>query len=267
MARRRRRRSMRPAWWELCLYDVQGAAVLGGDVSLLASGRLDNQVSCWAATTSLAASPARRRGVDDRPERPRGGRVGEHDRCQRTAPRARPRAARHRTRRHARRPPPRPVGLDVRVGRQRPRRAPQLPRAPRAHPPPARQRRSGDQAERQPALRDVGGHGRAVPACVRRGRASRGRCSCRATTCRAARRSGRSPRPGSASPPSTSACRSCRCTPRASCAASTIRRGWPRRSPPTSSRRPRRVLIASDAPLGFVVQTLQLGRAAGRSAP
>jgi aspartyl aminopeptidase len=48
----------RPAWWELCLYDVQGAAVLGGDVSLLASGRLDNQVSCWAATTSLAASAA-----------------------------------------------------------------------------------------------------------------------------------------------------------------------------------------------------------------
>ncbi len=49
----------RPTWWELCLYDVQGASVLGGDVSLLASGRLDNQVSCWAATTSLAtAEPA-----------------------------------------------------------------------------------------------------------------------------------------------------------------------------------------------------------------
>ena len=47
-----------PTWWELCLYDVQGAAVLGGDVSLLASGRLDNQVSCWAATSALAASPA-----------------------------------------------------------------------------------------------------------------------------------------------------------------------------------------------------------------
>ncbi|MGH9133936.1 MAG: M18 family aminopeptidase, partial [Ilumatobacteraceae bacterium] len=45
-----------PAWWELCLYDIQGAAVLGGDVSLLASGRLDNQVSCWAATVSLAAA-------------------------------------------------------------------------------------------------------------------------------------------------------------------------------------------------------------------
>jgi aspartyl aminopeptidase len=47
-----------PAWWELCLYDVQPAAVLGGDGTLLASGRLDNQVSCWAATTALAAGGA-----------------------------------------------------------------------------------------------------------------------------------------------------------------------------------------------------------------
>jgi aspartyl aminopeptidase len=48
-----------PAWWELCLYDVQGAAVIGADQSLLASGRLDNQVSCWAAVTALgAAEPA-----------------------------------------------------------------------------------------------------------------------------------------------------------------------------------------------------------------
>ena len=47
------------AWWELCLYDVQGAAVLGADRSMLASARLDNQLSCWAATTALAdASPA-----------------------------------------------------------------------------------------------------------------------------------------------------------------------------------------------------------------
>src|SRR6056297_2429343 len=45
-----------PAWWELCLYDVQGAAVIGADQSMLASGRLDNQVSCWAAVTALAAS-------------------------------------------------------------------------------------------------------------------------------------------------------------------------------------------------------------------
>ncbi len=45
-----------PAWWELCLYDVQGAAVIGADQSLLASGRLDNQVSCWAAVTALASA-------------------------------------------------------------------------------------------------------------------------------------------------------------------------------------------------------------------
>jgi aspartyl aminopeptidase len=45
-----------PAWWELCLYDVQGAAVIGADHSLLASGRLDNQVSCWAAVTALTAA-------------------------------------------------------------------------------------------------------------------------------------------------------------------------------------------------------------------
>jgi aspartyl aminopeptidase len=45
-----------PAWWELCLYDIQGASVIGADHSLVASGRLDNQVSCWAATTALAAA-------------------------------------------------------------------------------------------------------------------------------------------------------------------------------------------------------------------
>lgn len=44
------------AFWELCLYDVQRAAVLGADRSLLASGRLDNQVSCWAATSAIAAA-------------------------------------------------------------------------------------------------------------------------------------------------------------------------------------------------------------------
>jgi aspartyl aminopeptidase len=43
------------SFWELCLYDVQRAAVLGADRSLIASGRLDNQLSCWAATSALAA--------------------------------------------------------------------------------------------------------------------------------------------------------------------------------------------------------------------
>lgn len=47
-----------PAFWELCLYDVQPAAVLGADASLLASGRLDNLLSCWAALDALLhASP------------------------------------------------------------------------------------------------------------------------------------------------------------------------------------------------------------------
>ncbi len=45
-----------PAFWELCLYDVQPAAVLGGDRSLLASGRLDNLLSCWAAIDALIAA-------------------------------------------------------------------------------------------------------------------------------------------------------------------------------------------------------------------
>jgi aspartyl aminopeptidase len=43
--------------WDLCLFDIQGAARLGGDASLLASGRIDNQVSCWAATTALIDAP------------------------------------------------------------------------------------------------------------------------------------------------------------------------------------------------------------------
>ena len=44
------------SFWELCLYDVQKAAMLGADRSLIASGRLDNQLSCWAATSALAAA-------------------------------------------------------------------------------------------------------------------------------------------------------------------------------------------------------------------
>ncbi len=48
-----------PTWWELCLYDVQGAALIGADQSMLASGRLDNLLSCWAATQALhAATPS-----------------------------------------------------------------------------------------------------------------------------------------------------------------------------------------------------------------
>ena len=46
------------ASWDLCLYDLTPAAVLGPAGELLASGRLDNQVSCWAAVSALCAGPA-----------------------------------------------------------------------------------------------------------------------------------------------------------------------------------------------------------------
>jgi aspartyl aminopeptidase len=39
--------------WDLCLFDRTPAAVLGADGSMLASGRLDNQLSCWAALDAL----------------------------------------------------------------------------------------------------------------------------------------------------------------------------------------------------------------------
>jgi len=42
--------------WDLCLFDVTKAAVLGTDRSLLAAGRLDNQASCWAATAALCSA-------------------------------------------------------------------------------------------------------------------------------------------------------------------------------------------------------------------
>ncbi|MEX0848125.1 MAG: M18 family aminopeptidase [Ilumatobacteraceae bacterium] len=46
-------------WWELSLFDRTPAAILGADSSMLASGRLDNQASCWAAVSALCgAAPA-----------------------------------------------------------------------------------------------------------------------------------------------------------------------------------------------------------------
>jgi aspartyl aminopeptidase len=44
--------------WELCLFDRTPPAVLGADQSLLAAGRLDNQLSCWAAVDALCNSEA-----------------------------------------------------------------------------------------------------------------------------------------------------------------------------------------------------------------
>jgi aspartyl aminopeptidase len=42
--------------WDLSLFDRTPAAVLGPQGDLLASGRLDNQASCWAATAALCAA-------------------------------------------------------------------------------------------------------------------------------------------------------------------------------------------------------------------
>jgi aspartyl aminopeptidase len=44
------------AAWDLCLFDRTPPEVLGADRSLLAAGRLDNQVSCWAAVEALVAT-------------------------------------------------------------------------------------------------------------------------------------------------------------------------------------------------------------------
>jgi aspartyl aminopeptidase len=41
--------------WDLSLFDASPASRLGADRALLAAGRLDNQLSCWAATSALAA--------------------------------------------------------------------------------------------------------------------------------------------------------------------------------------------------------------------
>lgn len=47
------------AAWDLCLTERTPASVLGADTSMLASGRLDNQLSCWAAITAiLTATPS-----------------------------------------------------------------------------------------------------------------------------------------------------------------------------------------------------------------
>ena len=42
--------------WDLCLFDVTPARRLGADGDLLAAGRLDNQLSCWAATSALCST-------------------------------------------------------------------------------------------------------------------------------------------------------------------------------------------------------------------
>jgi aspartyl aminopeptidase len=44
--------------WDLCLFDRTPPAILGADRSMLAAGRLDNQLSCWAAIDAISSSSA-----------------------------------------------------------------------------------------------------------------------------------------------------------------------------------------------------------------
>jgi aspartyl aminopeptidase len=50
------------AFWDIALFDLTPASLLGADRSLLASGRLDNQISCWAATEGLIAASTNANG-------------------------------------------------------------------------------------------------------------------------------------------------------------------------------------------------------------
>ena len=197
-----------PAFWELCLYDVQPAAVLGADRSLIASGRLDNQVSCWAAIVGAWRRPSPVRHIArDRAVRPRGGRLGvgragRQGRCSPTSSSASSPGP-------ASTPSTTSAGCSPRRAACRPTTpTPSTPTTPSATTPAtprssttARRSSSTPTSATPPTRRRRRCSGRAArrPAC-------RCRRSCRATTCRAGRRSGRSRRPGSGSPPSTSAC-------------------------------------------------------------
>ena len=223
---------------DLVVHDLTPPARLGEEEELLAAPRLDNLCSCtpgwrrWRRSTtatsprSSSASTTRRSAARPPPARP--GPLLEN-----LLDPARPGGLR--------RPRPGVRGVALPVGGHRPRRPPQLPRAARPRPPHAAEPGARAEGQRDPALRHRRPRRRGLVPRVPRPPTSRRRCSSRRTRCRAARRSGRSPRPGWASARSTSASRCCPCTPPGSCA------GWPTRvsSPP---RRRRSSATRADAP-------------------
>ena len=183
-----------PAWWDLCLYDVQGAAVVGADSSMLTSARLDNQLSCWAATRALVEQRSVRSRRRDRAERSRGGRLGEPHRRARTVPGDGVATPRRRTRRFPRRLAPcaRPTRRVCRrttlMRSTRTIWSATSPNTFRSSTPDRRSRSTPTSAmPRRPRRRRSSSARARPPAC-------RGRCSCHATTCRAGPPSGRSRR-------------------------------------------------------------------------
>ena len=143
--------------WDVMAHDLTPPALLGTDRSLFAAPRIDNQLSCHAATTALAALLA-----EDAPGAPvpvvclfdheeigseSASGAGE------LAPAHRARADRPRRRARPRRLVRRPRRLGVPLGRRRPRHPPELRGPSRARPPDRRQRRPRPEAQRQRALR------------------------------------------------------------------------------------------------------------------
>ena len=219
--------------WDVMVHPVEPSRLLGLDEDLVSAPRIDNQLSCWAATGAIA-------GPDSGPTA-----------CRPAWPRS---SCCSTTRRSARRPsagaaggflgsvlervaaacgldragvPGRPGPLDLHVRRLRPRHQPELRRPPRAGPHDCVERRRGREGQRQPPLRDRGADG---------GRGGQGlpRCGRAAAVVRQPHRPGLRvhDRPADrgarwASPPSTSARRSWPCTPPGSCAAAPIPATWP----------------------------------------
>ena len=156
------------------LHDLSRRPCSAPTASCSPPARLDNQLLVLGRRSTALRQRRRRRRATIAvvvPVRPRRGRLEQHDRRRRAAPRDRARPPRSPPAAAARDDRHRALAASMlRLGRHRPRRAPELPRAPRARPPPARRTRPGAQGQRQPALRHRRGDRGALPARLPSGR-------------------------------------------------------------------------------------------------
>ena len=138
--------------WDVMVHPVDPSRLLGLDEDLVSAPRIDNQLSCWAATR-------RHRGAGQRPDRLPAGVAQvvvlfDHEEVGSTSERGRGRrlprlgagAGRRRLRSGPGRVPGRPGPLDLHVRRLRPRHEPELRRPPRAGPHDCVERRRGRKA-------------------------------------------------------------------------------------------------------------------------